>query len=152
MSRKQRSDSISTAIQVAQKNQDLTPPSSVPLEPEDMGFWNNIIQLRPKVQWNEHDLEFAAFLARAMGQLEIEQRRFRKEGSLIKTASGNPMVNPRASVVHGLHAQVKGYRQSLGLHDRGQNGEPRDAEKKRTEFFNIERGLNSGDNEHGLLN
>ena len=153
MTRKPRSDSVSAALEVASALKKMSPPDSVPLELSDVGFWNNIIAMRPNVQWNAHDLEFAAFLARAMGQLEIEQRKFRKEGTLIKTDKGTPMVNPRVSVVHGLHAQIKGYRQSLGLHDRGQNGEQRDAEKRRNAFFEIEAGLTSGgDDMERLLN
>jgi hypothetical protein len=44
------------------------------------------------------------------------------------------------------------FRQSLGLHDRGTNGEKRDSANKDRIAREIEAGLTGGDNSAGLLN
>jgi hypothetical protein len=144
--------SISGELKVLAKAQavDLRPPASVPMLDRDKPFWASILAARARSEWNDHDLEFAAMLARAMGQLENEQRLLEQEGTVIATATGNLTANPRVTVVHGLHAQVKGCRQSLGIHSRGQGGEARDVEKRRTFAKNIENAVLSGGDD--LLN
>jgi hypothetical protein len=151
MSRKQRVDSLAGQVTVAASTHiEIMPPSNVPLELMDLPFWHSIIDAKAKVEWTSHDLEVAAILARTMGQLEKEQKLLRDEGTVIVTERGQPMANPRVAVVHGLHAQVKGYRQSLAIHGRA-SGEARDVGKKRGIAKNTESALASHEDELDAL-
>lgn len=142
MPRKQRIDSTAGTLEVVHKaaTVNLNPPEHVPLPVEAMPFWRAIIDARAKSEWTGHDLEYAAFLARDMAMLESEQRLLADEGTVVFTAGGNPMKNPRESVVHGLKASIKAHRQSLGIHDAGK-GDKRDTRNTRKLARQIEAGV-----------
>lgn len=141
ISRKQRIDTITGAVATVQSAfQDLSPPDTVALG-EAVKFWPNIISMKPKSEWTAHNLEIAAFLAKAMYRLDVNSDKIQSEGDLIATDKGALMANPRVAIIHGLHAQIKGWRQTLGIHDRGANGEKRDADKRRSHMVDIEGGF-----------
>ena len=131
MSRKQRVDSTATAVEIMRKSAaELYPPEHVPLAEPDLPFWLNIIAEKAKVDWTAHDLEIAALLARAMRRLEREEIALDGEDTVMHNAGGTPMQNPRIRVIADLHARVIKYRQTLGIHNQGKNGEKRDTDKR----------------------
>lgn len=142
MPRKQRVDSNTAAVQIMQAAaSELMPPAHVPLADTDLPFWHNIIAEKAKAEWTAHDLEIAALLARAMASLEGEETMLRSEDTVMSNAGGTPMQNPRLRVVADLHARAIKYRQTLGIHNRGKNGEKRDTDKRSAMAKGIEAEL-----------
>lgn len=138
MSRKQRIDSITAKIEVMTGSvREIEPPAHAPLDDDAGPFWDDIIAARAKTEWNDHDLACASDLANAMAQLVANRRKLRDEGEVLTPEGGKAFANPRVAVVHGLHAQIKGARQSLYIHGRA-SGEARDVAKRRALTKEIE--------------
>lgn len=138
--RKQRIDSKTAQVEVMLKaSRKIQPPAHAPLDDDAGPFWDEIISARAVSEWNDHDLACASDLANAMAQLVDNRRKLRTEGEVQANAAGTPMTNPRVSVVHGLHAQIRGARQSLYIHGRAA-GEARDVGKRRAQAKEIEAG------------
>ena len=154
MSRKQRIDTVAGAVGVASGKQRILPPAHVPLDDFDVPFWLSVIEECAGIEWTPHRLEYAAFLARNMAQVEIDQRKLRQEGAVLANDKGNLQHNPRVAAVHTGLSAIKAIRQSLGIHSRALDGEPRDAGKRRGMAKSIEAGLASGgdDDREKLLN
>lgn len=132
MARKQRVDSATAAVEIMQAAViELRPPDHVPIAEADEPFWRSIIAEKPKSEWTGHDLEIAALLASSLRKLRDEEATLETEGSVLTTAGGNAAANPRLRIVADLHARAMKYRQTLGIHNRGKNGEQRDVEKRR---------------------
>jgi hypothetical protein len=130
--RRERIDSVAAAVGVmASAGRAIQPPSNVPLEAGDMGFFASVLAEFARSEWTAHQLELAAMLARTMADLEREQRELRSEGSVVATEKGTPVVNPRKSVVQMHAASILSFRRSLSLHARAQGGEARDVGKRR---------------------
>jgi hypothetical protein len=115
-------------------------PSNVPLDDEDLPFFSSVIAEFARSEWTAHQLELAAMLARTMADLAREQRDLRKEGSVMKTDKGTPVVNPRKAVVQMHAGTILSMRRSLALHARAQGGEARDIGKRREIAKEIEAG------------
>src|SRR3546814_1326887 len=92
-----------------------------------------------------HQLEMAAMLARAMADLEREQYELRAEGSVMTSERGTPVVNPRKTVVQMHAGTILSMRRSLSLHARAQQGEARDAGKRRAAAKEMEDQSPFGD-------
>lgn len=70
MSRKQRIDSATAAVEVMQAAlREIEAPACVPLQDSEMPFWDAVIAARAKSEWNDADLITAAHLARTMSKL-----------------------------------------------------------------------------------
>lgn len=137
--RKSRIDSTSEQLRVmAKAASQVHPPSTVPLEPCDMPFFANVIEEFARSEWTAHQLELAAMLARTMADLAREQVDLRKEGSVMFTDKGTPVVNPRKTVIQMHASTILSYRRSLGLHARAQGGDARDIAKRRTIAKDVE--------------
>lgn len=137
--RRQRIDSATGAVDVMAKAlKPIEPPSNVPLESGDMGFFASVLAEFARSEWTAHQLELAAMLARTMADLEREQRDLRLEGSVVRTDKGTPVVNPRKAVVQMHAASILSFRRSLSLHARAQGGEARDLGRRRTAAKEIE--------------
>jgi hypothetical protein len=137
--RRQRIDSITAAVEVMQAaTKELQPPLHVPLKGGDLPFWRSVLAEKPKSEWTAHDLELAALLAMAMGRLRDEEVKLSGEDAVVTTAGGNMASNPRLRIVADLHSRVMKYRQTLGIHNRGKNGEQRDVLKRRGQAFEVE--------------
>jgi hypothetical protein len=137
--RRQRIDSVTAAVEVmSSAARQIQPPSNVPLDPEDMGFFASVLAEFARSEWTAHQLELAAMLARTMADLEREQRGLRAEGSVVTTEKGTPVVNPRKAVVQMHASSILSFRRSLSLHARAQGGEARDVAKRREMARDIE--------------
>ena len=142
MARKQRVDSAAAAVAIMRQSAvTIQPPGHVPLVDADLPFWDNIIAEKAKAEWTAHDLEIAALLARAIRRLEAEETKLDDENTVMENAGGTPMQNPRIRVIADLHARVIKYRQTLGIHNRGKNGEKRDTDKRSDKAKAIETDL-----------
>ena len=138
--RKQRIDSATAAVEVMiRAARDIEPPAHAPLEGDALPFWDDIIAARAKSEWSGHDLACASDLANAMAMMVENRRKLRAEGEVVATDKGSLHANPRVSVVHGLHAQIKAARQSLNIHGRAA-GEARDVGARRAQTKEIEAG------------
>ena len=70
MSRKQRIDSATAAVEIMQAAmRDIEVPECVPLVGRELPFWDAVIAARTKAEWNDADLITAAHLARTMAKL-----------------------------------------------------------------------------------
>lgn len=141
MARKPRIDTAAGVIDVTRASQaEIHPPSNVPLEDRDLSFFASVIAEFARSEWTAHQLELAAMLARTMADLESDQRLMRKEGPIMATEKGTPVVNPRKTVIQMNASIILSYRRSLSLHARAQGGEARDVGKRRDAAMEIEAG------------
>jgi hypothetical protein len=141
MARKARIDSTAEAVRVMSRAASpIVPPSSVPLQKCDLPFFASVIAEFARSEWTAHQLELAAMLARTMADLNREQIALRKEGSVMETERGTPVVNPRKSVVQMHAATILSFRRSLSSHARAraQGGEARDVANRRGGAKSIE--------------
>jgi hypothetical protein len=151
MTRRQRIDSVTGAVAVMLKAaKRINPPAHAPLDDDALPFWNEIIAARAQSEWTEHDLTCASDLANAMAQLVENRRMLRAEGEVLETEKGSKFANPRVSVVHGLHAQIKAARQSLYIHGRAA-GRVEDVARRRTQAREIEAGSPLAGDDEDLL-
>jgi hypothetical protein len=116
----------------------IVPPSNVPLQKCDLPFFVSVIAEFARSEWTAHQLEIAAMLARTMADLNREQMALRKEGSVMASERGTPVVNPRKTVVQMHAATILSFRRSLSLHARAQGGEARDVARRRAGAKTIE--------------
>lgn len=138
-SRRARVDSTQEQVRVMSKaTSQIHPPSTVPLDDEDLPFFANVIEEFARSEWTAHQLELAALLARTVADLNREQLAMREEGTVIKTDKGTPVVNPRKTVIQMHASTILSYRRSLGLHARAQGGDARDIAKRRTMAKDVE--------------
>ena len=128
--RRARADSASEAVR-AMAGQSIVPPSSVPMDDGDMGFFANVLAEFARVEWTAHQLELAAILARTVADLVDEQRLLRTEGYILERGNGTTVENPRSRVVKGLTGDILSLRRSLSLHARARGGETRDIARRR---------------------
>lgn len=145
--RKARVDSVEAAVEAAQSAQnDITPPSNVPLSAEDLPFFASVIDEFARSEWTAHQLELAAMLAKKMRLLRDELQTLETEGFTTMTASGNPCQNPRLGGVRMLDTSIMATRRSLQIHARARNGEARDVGDRRQEAKTQEAvGFNKSD-------
>lgn len=137
--RRQPVNSITAQVSIMQKAlQELQPPEHLPLTEADLPFWRSITAEKPKSEWTGHDLEIAAMLAQSLRKLRDEELQLDVEGSVVKEDGRNPTANPRLRIVADLHARAMKYRQTLGIHNRGKEGEARDVAKRRAQAFDVE--------------
>ena len=130
--RKSRIDSASEAVRVmTAAAREIAPPSNVPLDSGDLPFFASVLAEFARSEWTAHQLELAAMLARTMADLEREQLALRKEGSVLATERGTPVVNPRKSLIQMHSGTILSMRRSLALHARAQGGDARDIAKRR---------------------
>lgn len=142
MSRKDRADSRSSAVKIAQGSaRSIEPPAHVPLDACDWPFWESVIAEFARAEWTSHQLELAAMLARTMANLESEQRSLRAEGFTSVSQKGTPVANPRSTVCKGLAGDILSIRRSLALHARARSGDNRDAAKQREIARSMEPSL-----------
>lgn len=130
--RKARIDSSAEVIRVmAGAMTEVTPPANVPLDSEDIPFFQSVIAEYARSEWSSHQLELAAMLARTMADLTREQQMLRVEGGVAYSDKGTPVANPRKSIVQMHASSILSFRRSLSLHARAQAGEARDVAKRR---------------------
>lgn len=137
--RKARIDSAAEAVRVmAKSTTEIKPPTNVPLDSEDMPFFQSVIAEYARSEWSAHQLELAAMLARTMADLTREQQLLRTEGGVAYSDKGTPVANPRKSIVQMHASSILSFRRSLSLHARAQAGEARDIAKRRGAAKEIE--------------
>lgn len=139
MARKARVDSAAEAVRIMAKAiTEIAPPANVPLDAEDMPFFQSVIAEYARSEWSAHQLELAAMLARTMADLTREQQLLREEGGVAYSEKGTPVANPRKSIVQMHAGSILSFRRSLSLHARAQAGEARDVAKRRDAAKDIE--------------
>ncbi|OAM77726.1 terminase small subunit [Devosia elaeis] len=137
--RRARIDSATEAVRVmAKATAVLEPPKNVPLEVDDLPFFESVIAEFARSEWTAHQLEIAALLARTMADLTREQQLLRDEGGVSYSEKGTPVANPRKAIVQMHASSILSFRRSLALHARGQGGEARDTAKRREAARKIE--------------
>jgi hypothetical protein len=151
--RKDRSDSIEKNVKTAQAATiKLTPPKHINLIKTEMIFWDSIIGEFANVDWTDHTLEMAGMLARHMYALDYNQKKMKREGTVLKRYKVvNPIIdketgaeikpaekieisrylNPRKAMIQMYSDLIIKFRRSLSMHARAQLGESRDIAKYR---------------------
>lgn len=146
---KPKRNSIKTVgeqLKVAQKaGKVILPPDGFEMSDQDTRFFNSIVNELGISEWTPHMTEMAAMLARAMTDMEENQRLLRSEGAVVYTDKGWPQPNPRQQVVKMNSTFITSMRRSLSLHARAIIGEPRDVSKRRGNIKEIEAGLEGDD-------
>lgn len=144
--RKARIDSADEIVRVmAKASSEVSPPTNVPLDAEDVPFFQSVIAEYARADWSAHQLELAAMLARTMADLTREQQMLRVEGGVAYSDKGTPVANPRKSIVQMHASSILSFRRSLSLHARAQAGEARDVAKRRDAAKGIEGDANQDD-------
>ena len=144
MARRQRVDTVAGAVAVATAVRRIDPPADVHLVKGAREHFDRAIAARPAVVWNDEAVAYAASYANHMALLLRLQR------EIDRLSLSDPDCKELRTSLNGVASMAKQARQSLGLHDRGQNGEKRDSEKRDQFARGIEGGL--GGDEMGLLN
>ena len=95
--RKARIDSAGEAVRVMGKagTKEVAPPPNVPLDAEDLPFFQSVIAEYARSEWSAHQLELAA-MARTMADLTREQQLLRTEGGVAYSEKGTPVAEIRA--------------------------------------------------------
>ena len=127
MARKPRIDSTAEIVRIMNAAaKEIVPPASVPLTPEEMGFFDNIVAEFARSELTAHKLEVVAILARTMADLVREQRALQ--------------TDPSKKTIVQMHAHsILSLRRSLSLHGRAQGGDADVVVKRRKETKAIER-------------
>ena len=145
MPRRQRVDSIKAhQVIAAESVKTIAPPAHLPLEIDDMPFWNSVLGEFARSEWTAHQLELAAMLARTMSDVERNQRLLRSEGEVVVTERGQPVPNSRLAALRMQMTNVLAYRRSLGVHARAKDGEARDVGKRRAQTKAVEAEVTAG--------
>ena len=146
MARKPRIDSTAEIVRImTAAAKEIVPPASVPLDADDMVFFNKVIAEFARSELTEHKIELVAFLARTMSDLKREQDALREEGSTLESDKGITYANPRIAFVQKYTQSIINLRRSLLIHGRAADGEKRSLErlnqvvKRRQEAKAIER-------------
>lgn len=142
--KKGRVDSVTEAVRIAAAG-DIQFPANVPLDKQDIPFFQNVIAEYARAEWSAHQLEIAAMLARTMADLVREQDLLRSEGAVAYSEKGSPLANPRKAIVQMHASSILSFRRSLALHARAQGGESRDIAKRREAAKGIEEAAASDD-------
>ena len=123
MARKPKITSVAEVSRIMQAaSKPIHPPACVPLDAEDMPFFDAVVAEFARAEWTEHSLQLAANLARMMADLTREQIALREEGSISESAKGTPVINPRKTAVQMYAGSILSIRRSLSLHARAQSG------------------------------
>lgn len=146
MAKRQPINSNAAAVEIiAKAARPIVVPANVPLDAEDLPFWNSVIAEFARSEWSDHQLELAAMLARTMADLEREQRELRKEGAIAYSEKGTPVANPRKTIVQMHAGTILSFRRSLALHARAQGGEAEKIGPRRATAKAIEAAADVGD-------
>ena len=78
---------------------EIQPPDNVKLRKAELRFWDSIINEFALAEWTDHTLEMAAMLTRYMYDLDLEQRKMRKEGSVLERKQIIPAVKDKETKV-----------------------------------------------------
>lgn len=124
MTRQRRADSIAEQVRAMQAKQ-IVPPDHVPLGPDDMPFFDNIIDQFARSEWTPHQVEVAALLARTMSDMNEAQKTLRNEAPKVDNGRGGEVANPLIGIIRGYTSDIGAMRRSLGLHARARNGDNR---------------------------
>ena len=152
--KRQAVNTITAHAAIAASAKSIDVPAHVPLDNEELPFWKSVIAEFARSEWTDHQLELAAMLARTMSSMESEQRYLKSEGSVLLSARGTPVVNPRKSIIQMHAGTVLAIRRSLSLHARAQNGEAEKIGPRRAQAKAVESHLdaiNAADNVVSLL-
>lgn len=152
---KGKKPSIDTAGEKAKVVQavgnEILPPKRIHMDAIDMDFFRSVVEEFARAEWTEHTLELAALLARAMHDMEFEQRKLREDGAIAYSDKGTPVANPRKQIV-AMHAgTILSMRRSLSLHARAKDGEARDKGKRSNKAKDLENSVGAINDPHGLL-
>jgi Phage terminase, small subunit len=134
------------AVATIDVNADI--PDHVRLSKKDLPFWESVLHEFARSEWTSHQIELAAMLARAMADMELDQRQLRDEGMIIETPNGTKKPNPRNQSLKGTAALILSMRRSLSLTARERN-DTRTIANRRSKERSIQEILD--DDDEGLL-
>ena len=152
MARKQRYDTAKGAVdaQIAAATPMPDVPAHVRLRDCDLPFWNAILHARAREEWTEVDLVLAAQLARGQADIEIEQTKIYKEGSVVKNDRGTMVTNPRLRAIGDLKANQLAVMRALAMNSAAKT-DPRELSKRRKNEFEARSARKQVETEDDLI-
>lgn len=94
---------------------DIEPPDHVTLREGDRPFWLAVVRARARKEWSDADLVNAANMARAMADIESEQKLIDAEGNVVVNDRGTQIVNPRHALIEQLSRRIMALQRLLGM-------------------------------------
>jgi len=124
--RRNRSDSISSAIRAAQAVAlgPLPPPEHVALRDGDLPYWTAIMTARARDTWTAVDLVQAGNMARSQADIERLQKELDAQGYIV-----GEKINPLAVLIETLTKRVVSLARALHVHAVATVGASEDAGK-----------------------
>lgn len=145
----QRKDSEGISSEIMQEAiNGVNVPPHIKLRKQDLPFWKAIIDAR--LQWTSVDLAHAANLARCQADIEENQEKLDKEGSVIKNARGTPVMNPRFTILEQLSRRSVSISSKIQVHAAATIGETklnRGKNKAKQDALNNMDKLEDADNQ-----
>lgn len=119
----------------------IEPPAHIGLEDQYLVYFDNVIAEFAKSEWTQHQLEIACLLARAVCDVNAQQKELNVEGYITERPNGTTVENPRMRIVKSLTGDILSLRRSLALHARARGGEARDIAKKKAQGLKNEASV-----------
>ena len=101
----------------------LEPPSFIELRPEDLPFFYDIVNARPRESWNNSDLLAACTLARCRCDMESVHASIVADGYTLTNGKGTVVCNPLVFVFDVLAKRALAYARALHVHAEATCGE-----------------------------
>ncbi|MEM1346684.1 MAG: terminase small subunit, partial [Pseudomonadota bacterium] len=115
MTNRNRIDSTAETLRIAAgAKEGVEPPAHVALDETELPFFRSVIAERPAADWQGHDLEAAAMLARAMAGVARMQAAL-----FLEPVTVEGKINPLKQLLAEHRTMVMQLRRSLGLHALG---------------------------------
>lgn len=151
MTRRRRSDSVTTATEVVNELP-IDPPEHVHLRDRDLPFWYSIVRARANDSWNEADLELAGNLARCKSDIERIQEEVDLEGDTLTNAKGTVVMNPKHSLLETLSRRAVALSRALHVHAEATQGRSRDTGERSKQQQAVRDGVDKASSQSdGLI-
>lgn len=136
MARRQRVDSVTAAVAIANAAGDLQPPPHVSVPKGALPFWKAIIRARPREDWLAAPALINAAANLAWTQWQIDQMRRMIDGE-IELPAGTAALQIASGILKMQRLEM-GYLRVLQQHGRAIEGEARDVAKRRAQGREVE--------------
>lgn len=107
------SEMIKTMI--AATGPDIVPPNGAHLIDGAKVFWDELIKIRAKVDWEKSDLMLLAQLANVQYEIFEQSKIIREEGHVLTNRFGDQLVNPRVTMLEKMTTREMALMRSLRI-------------------------------------
>lgn len=125
----------------------IEPPAHIVMEERALVYFHEMIAEKAKADWSEHEISLCALLARSIAELDYNQERMQKEGSMVKNKSGDIVANPRQKIITNLYDKIATMRRSIGIYSMAAGGKKFDVLKRQMLAREMEKDFMSIDDD-----